>query len=206
MSRLAAVLAMLLITTMADTRTTAAAGREWLVQVGTGAQSSNSPQLQGAFATVAALTPVRPWLLVGGEAAWYEMRAGTYARPIEEFVRSDAGYEHSRAVTGAVTGRFQFPVRGVSPFLLAELGIGGIDFGDGWWTISGSPPTSGTIPGESSLMGIAGVGVGLRLTTARPWPDAEASARTAAWTSTHPVFQNGASTAQLSSLRVALTW
>lgn len=206
MRQTAVVLGMLLTIAMADARTVAAAGREWLIQVGAGGQSGGDDRLAGGNATVSALTPVRPWLLLGGECTWYEMPAGTYAPPVEEFVRSDNGYGRSRAITGTVTGRFQFPVRGLSPFLLAELGVGGIEFGDEWWTLYGSPPTSGTIPGESSLMGIAGVGLGLRLTAARPWPDAEASARTAAWTSAHPVFQNGASTTQLSSLRVALTW
>jgi hypothetical protein len=200
----AAMLAILLATMLAHPRTAAADGREWFVSVGAGAQGGGDERLWGGCATVAALTPVRPWFLLGGEVAWYEMPAGVHTSELE-IAGGDSGYERSRAVTGTITGRFQFPVRGVSPFLLAEVGIGGIAFGDEWWASSAVPPV-GTIPGQSSLLRIAGVGLGLRLTAARPWPDVEASARTAAWTSTSLAFKNGASNEQLNSLRVAFTW
>lgn len=200
----AVILAILAMGAMTGREATAA-GREWRVSAGGGPEGGNDQRLVGWCAAVAALTPVRSWFLLGGEAAWHEFPSGTGSSEAGSFLE----FRRSRAVTGTVTARLQLPITGVSPFVLAEAGAGGASLAEGRWSYGPGSPTHFTTPGAAFPFVAAGAGLGLRAVLPRPLPDVDATLRATLWSANRAVFEGtpgSASTETMGSLRLTLAW
>lgn len=158
-----------------------AADRGWIVQAGAGlAGDALEFDFDGArSASLGVAAPLRPWFLLGLEAAVYDLGPRRYA--IVWPGGGSSSSDRSLMTSLAATFRLQVPVpSGPAPFVTLESGVGRLRLGD-LHASGGWPPSSYVIPGETELVQASALGLGVRTVLPGSWPDVEGSLRYVRW-------------------------